>query len=105
MDNHIFVLDTTEGIETISVENIVALEKLLNKGYEVKRGYTTNNALLLHVAEVEEEVEPMVESVVEIALDDNPETIKKWTDDGWMVKTYYSKRVQLVKMKDVEESK
>ena len=101
-NNILFIRGTPDNIE----DGVTELRKALNEGYEIVRCYTTDNAFLMHIAEVEEDEaveEPMIESVVEIALDDDPDTVKKWTDDGWIVKTFYSKKVQLVKMKEEKD--
>lgn len=106
MTNQLFVIDATEGWKTMETEQFVEMEKLLNEGLEVKRCYTTDKVFIFHIAKPEPEElieEPVVESVIEVALDDNPDTVKAYTDDGWVVREYYSKRVQLVKHKEVSD--
>ena len=78
------------------------METLLNDDYAITRAYSTDNAFLLHFTkpdpeDTETKTEPVVESVIQIAIDDNPDTVKQWTDQGWVVNGYYSKQVQLIK--------
>jgi hypothetical protein len=104
VDNQLFIIDVSGRFPP--TDQLIVVRDLLNKGYEVKRCYTTNDTFLIHIAEVEGEEavdEPVVESVVEVALTDDPSTVKAYTDDGWVVRDYYSKRVQLIKHREVEE--
>ena len=84
------------------------LKEYLDKGYEIKRCYTTNDTYLIHIAEPEPEEEAVdeqvVESVIEVSLTDDPDTVKAYTDDGWVVRDYYSKRVQLIKYRAIPEA-
>lgn len=109
MDNQFILVDYSPGTIYNEEKDSARWQKFkdyLNKGYEIKRCYTTNNVFIFHIAELEPEEdveEPIIESVIEIALDDNPLTVKEWTDDGWTVKNLYSKKAQLVKMKQIED--
>lgn len=60
-----------------------------------------DNADLSSVGE-EESKYADVESVIEVKVGEDPETIKKYTDEGWEVKEFYSGKVQLVKKKEAE---
>lgn len=105
MDNQFFLVDAYKGLQG-RISPMHSLKELLDSGkYEIKRCYTTDNVFIFHIAEREEEEavsEPVVESVIEVALDDNPDTVKAYTDAGWIPREYYSKRVQLIKYREVE---
>lgn len=105
MDNQFYIIDATHGVALDPVNAaMVNLKMLLDEGYEIKRCYTTDNVFIFHIAEREEEEavsEPAIESVIEIALDDNQLTVKEFTDEGWVVKNLYSKKVQLVKHRHI----
>lgn len=43
-----------------------------------------------------------VESVIEVKIKDDPDTVKDYTDEGWEVENYYSGKVQLIKRRAEE---
>lgn len=107
VDNQFYLIDVTELTPHGIGLELTKLKDSINEGYEIKRCYTTNNAFLFHLSEPDEEediVEPSIESVIQINIGDDAEVVKAWTDKGWIVKSFYSKQVQLVKYRDTEVS-
>jgi len=99
-----FKQDRKESLEAF----LTTLEQLMTDGFDLAKCYTTDNCFLLMFQKPDSEeskAEPVVESVIQIPIDENPDTVKQWTDQGWTVTNYYSKQVQLVKHRqpDAEE--
>jgi len=87
-------------------DELKAINEALNEGHTIIKYLPIENGVFLHLTKSDEDdittiqEEPLIESVIQINIDDDPETVKQWTDKGWIVKNFYSKQVQLVKYRE-----